>query len=482
MPLSLAMSSLVATSDTPTVAVTALDEETFADWVLRQPSALQTWLRTTGFYAKPGTIAFLATEGDTPAPGAVSRVLFGVGAGQIEDWAALRAGLPVGVYTLDGDLSAETAHRAALGWAMEAYRFDAMKGAPGVGTNHHERHRENASAPILIWPEGCAREEVRREIEATALVRDLINTPASHMGPGELAAAAEDLAARHGATCTVIVGDDLLAADYPAIHAVGRAAAPSAAPRLIDMTWGNASDPKVTLVGKGVCFDTGGLNLKSGGNMKLMKKDMGGAAHVLGLAHMIMSAGLKLRLRVLIPAVENSVSAAALRPSDVVLTRSGKTVEIGNTDAEGRVILADALFAACAEDPELVCDFATLTGAARVALGTDIPALFGNDDTIVAAVLDAARAEGDPLWALPLWQPYARQTESLLADLRNDTDSSYGGAITAALFLQAFVASGTPWTHVDQMAWNVAGRPGRPVGGEAQGLRAFFRYLKNRFE
>jgi leucyl aminopeptidase len=322
---------------------------------------------------------------------------------------------------------------------------------------------------------------VRAAHGAARLARDLINTPASDMGPAELARAAKDLAQATGASYAEVVGVDLIREGYPAIYAVGRGAEDGRAPRLVDLRWGREDAPKVTLVGKGVCFDSGGLDIKSTANMKLMKKDMGGAAHALALASMIMALGLGVRLRVLIAAVENSVSATAMRPLDVVATRAGLSVEIGNTDAEGRVILADALALASEDHPDVLIDFATLTGAARVALGTEVPALFCNDEALAAQMLDASLRASDPLWRLPLWQPYKKQIKSKVADLKNDTDSSYGGAITAALFLEAFVGQGIPWAHVDLMAWNVSSQPGRPEGGEAMGLRAIFALLQSRF-
>ncbi len=301
------------------------------------------------------------------------------------------------------------------------------------------------------------------------------------MGPAELAAAAERLAAEHGAAMRVVVGDALLAENYPCIHAVGRAAAASRQPRLVDLTWGDAAAPRVTLVGKGVCFDSGGLDLKPSSGMKLMKKDMGGAAHVLGLASMVMAAGLPVRLRVLIAAVENAVSGDAMRPLDVLATRKGVTVEVGNTDAEGRLVLADALWEAGRDKPELLVDVATLTGAARTALGPDLAALFSNDESLAADLLGAGEAAHDPLWRLPLFKPYRRMLDSKVADLANVSDSPYAGAITAALFLQEFVPPGTAWAHLDVLAWNPAGRPGRPDGGEALGLRALYAVIAQRF-
>jgi leucyl aminopeptidase len=318
-----------------------------------------------------------------------------------------------------------------------------------------------------------------RECRAITWVRDLVNTPAQDMGPAELAAAAESLAAAHNAKLDVVVGDALREQGYRTIHAVGQGS-PRAA-RLIDIRWGEETHPRVTLIGKGVCFDSGGLNLKTADGMRLMKKDMAGAAHVLALADLIMDARLPVRLRVLIPAVDNAIGGAAIRPGDIVRTRSGDTVEIGNTDAEGRLILCDALAAASSEHPDLLIDMATLTGAARVALGPELPALFCNDDEIAAALAAAARATDDPLWRLPLWQPYRKDLASNVADLNNVSHNPFAGAIYAALFLQAFVGRGIPWIHLDLYGWNLQDRPGRPAGGEAQTLRATFRFLRQRY-
>jgi leucyl aminopeptidase len=331
----------------------------------------------------------------------------------------------------------------------------------------------------LIWPNACDQAAVQSAAEATFLVRDLINTPASDMGPAELVAAVEAEGRRFAARCTVIEGEDLLTRNYPAIHAVGRAS--PRAPRLVDLVWGDDAWPRVTLVGKGVCFDSGGLDIKPSSAMKLMKKDMGGAAIMLGLARMVMAAGLKVRLRLLIPAVENSISGNAMRPLDVVATRRGLSVEIGNTDAEGRVILADALAEAASEKPSLLLDAATLTGAARVALGTELPALFANDDALAEAILSSGRDSLDPLWRLPLWAPYRRHLKGKTADLNNAPDLPSAGAITAALFLAEFVEPWCPWGHIDVMAWNTESRPGRPEGGEAMAMRALFRMLAERF-
>jgi leucyl aminopeptidase len=329
---------------------------------------------------------------------------------------------------------------------------------------------------------------VEQAVTAATLTRDLINTPAADMLPDGLEKAARDLASRHGAAVAVITGDALLAQNYPLIHAVGRAS--SVAPRLIDLTWsptsaGAVSAPKVTLVGKGVCFDSGGLDLKPASGMALMKKDMGGAATVLGLAHMIMAAKLPLRLRVLVPAVENAVAGNAFRPGDVLKTRKGISVEIGNTDAEGRLVLADALAEASAENPALLIDCATLTGACRTALGPDVPGLFVDDEALAADVLAAAKAAYDPLWRLPLYAPYRKMLDSKVADINNAGDSPFAGAITAGLFLKEFVGApggnSIPWLHIDTYGWNPSDRPGRPAGGEALGQRARFGLIRKRF-
>ncbi len=314
---------------------------------------------------------------------------------------------------------------------------------------------------------------------ASSLARDLINTPANDMSPEALAQAAVDVAKRYGARHRVIIGDDLLKERLPAVHAVGRAAA--VAPRLVDIEWGDASNPKVTLVGKGVCFDTGGLDIKPGASMLLMKKDMGGAAVALALAQTIMDAKLPVRLRVILPMVENSIAGNAFRPGDVLGTRKGLTVEVGNTDAEGRLILCDALALADEEQPDLLIDTATLTGAARVALGPELPALFGNDDDIVEAVLRAGAAESDPLWRLPLWSGYDDELSSKIADVNNISASGFSGSIIAALYLRRFVSNARAWLHIDLYAWNGKERPGRPVGAEPQTVRALYAFLKQRY-
>ncbi len=444
------------------IALTPLRKAALDGWLDRQPEPLRRWVGDTRFTAEPGTACLLGGS-----DGGLERALVGIGEeGEIWDWAALPAKLPEAVFRIDGSLAPGDADNAALGWALATYRF-----------GRYRKHQ--GSFPTLAWPDGCDRAGVERAASATFLVRDLINTPAADMGPEELAAAARTLADGHGARFAVIVGDELQVRNYPAVHAVGRAS--SRAPRLIDIQWGDESNPRVTLVGKGVCFDSGGLDLKPAAGMKLMKKDMGGAAIMLGLARMVMSANLPVRLRVLIPAVENSVSGNALRPLDVIETRKGLTVEIGNTDAEGRVILADALAEAASEQPALLVDCATLTGAARVALGTELPALFTNDDTLAEALLAHGAATGDPLWRLPLWKPYRRHLDGKVADLTNAPDIAFAGAITAALFLAEFAKPAKPWAHIDVMAWNTDSRPGRPEGGEAMGMRALYGLIRERF-
>ena len=440
-----------------------IEKAVFAAWRAGQDPELAAWVESTGFAAEPGTVSLVAGAG-----GALGRVLAGVEAHDgLWSYAGLPGRLPAGSYRIDARMAPSGATAAALGWALGCYAFDRYAARPA------------AAPPSLVWPAGADRAHVLNAARATAQVRDLINMPANDMGPAELAAAARALAREHGGRVRTITGEALLARDYPAVHAVGRASA--SAPRLIDLRWGRAGAPRLTLVGKGVCFDTGGLDLKPAGAMLRMKKDMGGAAQVLGLARMVMAAGLDVRLRVLIPAVENSVSGNAFRPLDVIRTRKGTTVEVGNTDAEGRLILCDALCEADRERPDLLIDCATLTGAARVALGADLPALFCNDDALAAELLACAEEASDPLWRLPLWKPYRKLLDSKVADIGNVSEGGMGGAITAALYLQTFVGSATPWIHIDLMAWNAASRPGRPTGGEAQGMRALYALVARRY-
>ena len=370
--------------------------------------------------------------------------------------------LPDGVYRFAND--PHNARLAALAFALGTYRFTRYRKA-------------EARKVALDLPQSVDRDDLEHIVEGVTLARDLINTPANDLGPAQLEDAARDLAARHGAAVTAIVGDDLLAQNFPLIHAVGRAAA--GAPRLIDMTWGESRHPRITLVGKGVCFDTGGLDIKPESGMLNMKKDMGGAATALALAHMIMARGLKVRLRVLIPAVENSIAGSSFRPRDIYTSRKGISVEIGNTDAEGRLILADALSLADEDKPALIVDFATLTGAARVALGPDVPPFFTDDDTLAGELMKCGAAENDPLWRLPLWRPYETMLESKVADI-NNVGGSQGGAITAALFMRRFVTIKS-WLHVDLFAWTPSAKPGRPEGGECQAARALYALLTARY-
>jgi leucyl aminopeptidase len=374
--------------------------------------------------------------------------------------------LPGGVWRF-ASLPADS-RLAALAFALGLYRF-----------SHYRAQEEKSKAPRLELPQGVDGAELSRIAEAVFLVRDLVNTPANDLGPAEIEEAARGLAKRFGASMRAIVGDDLLKENFPLVHAVGKASA--RAPRLIDLRWGNAKHPKIALVGKGVVFDTGGLDIKPSAGMLLMKKDMGGAASALGLAAMIMGAKLPVYLRVVIPAVENAISGEAFRPGDVFTSRKGTTVEIGNTDAEGRLILADALALADEEAPDLIVDFSTLTGAARVALGPELPAAFTDDERLAAELSNVAAREADPFWRLPLWRPYQSMLDSKIADTNNVSASAFAGAITAALFLSRFVERAKSWLHFDLYAWNPSSKPGRPEGGEAQTIRALYAYLQDRY-
>ena len=369
------------------------------------------------------------------------------------------------------------------------YRFANMPHDPrlaalaiALGTYRFTRYRKSEDKDVqLELPEGVDGEELSRIAEAVFLARDLINTPANDMGPAELEYAARALATKHHASVSVTVGEDLLRDNFPLIHAVGRAAAKDRPPRLIDITWGDPSHPKVTLIGKGVCFDTGGLDIKSDAGMLNMKKDMGGAATMLALGHMLMARGIKLRLRILIPAVENSIAGSAFRPRDVYRSRKGLTVEIGNTDAEGRLILADAMALAEEEKPELIADMATLTGAARVALGTEVVPFYTDDEKLASDLSAHANTENDPLWRLPLWRSYDKLLDSKVADTNNVSQGGFAGSITAALFLRRFTTEAKAWLHCDIYAWNQAARPGRPEGGECQAARALYALLVERY-
>jgi leucyl aminopeptidase len=435
----------------------------FGRWLKGRSEGERAWIAAHDYAAAPGSLLALPN-----AEGALPLFLLGVEAGddaaaRLWAYSDLPYKLPPGTYRIDSPLNKAAATQAALGWALGTYRFD--------------RYRQKKTLKTaLVWPENADRADVLRAAEATHLARDLINTPAEDLGPAELLAAAQSLAKRYGAVVTAIVGDELLTQNWPAVHAVGRASAKP--PMVIDLRWGDPSHPKVTLVGKGVCFDSGGYDLKTSAGMKLMKKDMGGAATVIALAGMVMDAKLPVRLRLLTPAVENMVAGNAFRPLDVLNTRKGTTVEVGNTDAEGRLILCDALTEADAEKPALLLDVATLTGAARVALGPELPALFTRHDDLADSIGRLGAAQDDPFWRLPLWPGYRRMLDSKVADLSSTGDDGFAGAVTAAIFLSEFVSPKTRWAHIDTMAWSPRARPGRPEGGEPLGLRALFALVK----
>ncbi|BFI95025.1 MAG: leucyl aminopeptidase family protein [Rhodanobacter sp.] len=442
-------------------SIEATDARHLAGAKKRLDAAQRRWLDANGFDAKPGSTLLLAD-----AHGKLVRVLVGVDAADpLGAFAALPTTLPEGTYQLAAEGVALDPVRAALGWALGAYQFT--------------RYRKAKRAPAALAVDAATLAAVQPLAEATALVRDLVNTPTEDMGPEQLGAAIKQSGKAHKAKVREWVGDELLKANFPTIHAVGRAS--HRAPRLVELAWGKERHPKLVIVGKGVCFDTGGLDLKSSDGMRWMKKDMGGAAHAIALAQLVMQAQLPVRLTLLVPAVENAVSGNAMRPGEVVVTRAGHSVEIDNTDAEGRLVLCDALAYGAEQQPELMIDFATLTGAARVALGPDLPALFGNDDAAADALLAAGETVSDPLWRMPLWRPYRRMLDSYLADFANGGPSRHAGAITAALYLERFVPDGLPWLHLDTYAWNDGDRPGRPRGGEAMGLRATFALLQQRY-
>jgi leucyl aminopeptidase len=428
------------------------------------PKAAAAFAETSGFKPTAGQFLLLPDE-----KGAVAGALLAFDAASVRMQDSFVAGklsslLPAGIWRF---ASLPPGPRlAALAFALGTYRFT--------------RYRSGEEKKVqLEIPEGVDGAEASRIAEAIFLVRDLINTPANDMGPAEIEEAVRTLAKRFGATISSVVGDNLLKENFPLVHAVGRAA--DREPRLIDMRWGNTSHPKVTFVGKGVSFDTGGLDIKPASGMLLMKKDMGGAANALGLASMVMDAKLPVSLRVIIPAVENSIAGSAFRPGDILKSRKGITVEIGNTDAEGRLILADALTLADEESPEIVIDFATLTGAARVALGPELPPAYTDDDEFASALERHAKAEADPLWRMPLWRPYASMLDSKIADMNNVSSGPFAGSITAALFLARFVERAKSWLHLDIFAWNASAKPGRPEGGEAMTIRALYALLKERY-
>jgi leucyl aminopeptidase len=432
----------------------------FSEWLSQQNETTQRWLETTQYRPQNGNFALIPD-----VSGKLSRIIFCLSdSNNFWSIGSLPFVLPEGVYYLEQELADTDAY--AIAWGLGCYQFLRYKSS-------------NKKPSQLILPANANKNYIHNIVESIYLVRDLINTPTDDMGPAQLAAAAEQLANKYQGHFKQIIGNDLLSMNFPAIHLVGRASCE--APRLLDLRWGNAKHPKVTLVGKGVCFDSGGLNIKPSSGLSLMKKDMGGAAHVLGLANMIMQANLPIQLRVLIPAVENAIAGNAYRPGDVVTSRKGISIEIGNTDAEGRVVLADALTEAVSEAPDLVIDIATLTGAARIALGTDLPAMFCNQDELAQLILEHADKQNDPVWRLPLFAMYRDAINSSVADINNNTPDSYAGAITAALFLKEFVPDNIAWLHFDLMAWNIKSRPGRPQGGEAMSLRTLFSYLQARY-
>ena len=428
------------------------------------PGEARQFAQANGFAAKPGSCLTLPA-----ADGKIAHAVFGLEDESSKHRDLFRPGqlpglLPPGIYRFTNE--PHDMRLATLAFALGSYRFGRYRKA-------------DVSDVRLVPPDGVDVAAITRMADAAALARDLINTPSNDMGPAELALAAQVLAERFGASFNCIVGEELTRQNFPLIHAVGMAS--SRAPRLIDLSWGDPAHPKVTLVGKGVCFDTGGLDLKPSAGMLIMKKDMGGAANVLALAQMVMDARLKVRLRVLIPAVENAVSGNAFRPLDILPSRKGITVEIGNTDAEGRLVLADALALADEEKPDLLIDLGTLTGAARVALGPDLPPFYTNDETLAQDVARCAREENDPLWRLPLWPPYDAWLDSKVANVNNAPSGTFAGSITCALFLQRFVEAAKSWLHVDIYGWTPTAKPGRPEGGECQAARAIFKLLGERY-
>jgi len=455
--------TLVLKTAAECVPLTPLNADELAPWVAERSDFVRAWIAAAGFKAEKGSVLLIPDE-----HGRLSHVAAGIESTLEDPWALahLPTALPPGTYRLEPEPRRLCAGRAAMGWALGAYHF--------------ERYRKAERAPAALRrPKHADQGAVDRAVAAITLVRDLVNTPSCDLGPGELSDVAKALAAEFEARFSVLIGAELVAAGWPAVAAVGRGSART--PRVIELVWGNPEHPKVTVVGKGVCFDSGGLDLKSASNMLLMKKDMGGAAHALAVARMVMSAGLPVRLRVIIPAVENMPGGAAFKPLDVIKTRKGLTVEVGDTDAEGRLVLADALTEAAAEKPALLIDFATLTGAARAALGPEMPAMFSNDDKLAADLEAVARAEADPLWRLPLWPGYRDAIKGKTTDLHSTGNLGNGGAIVAALFLERFVTPDTPWIHLDIFAWNPTAKPGRPAGGEAMSVRAVVALIEKRF-
>ena len=442
-----------------------IDKAGYDNWAKKQSAERRTLLEAARFEGKTGFQFAILPAASGPAWEVVSTV---ANAAELSPWCLAKLGeaLPSGTYRLaEGDPGP-----AMLGWLLGQHRFRTYK----------SKIEDERGPRILLTKDAADIEPTVRLAEATALVRDLVDTPAADLGPAELEAAARSVAKHYGAQFEVTSGD-ALDQGYPMIAAVGQGAIRERAPRLIELRWGKDSAPKIAIVGKGVCFDSGGLDIKPASGMRLMKKDMGGAAHALALAKLVMAENLPVHLHLLIPAVENAVSAAAFRPGDVIYSRKGLKVEIDNTDAEGRLVLGDALAKAGEEKPELIIDFATLTGAARIALGPDLPAMFANDDQLAADLEEAAKKVTDPVWRMPLWDGYDEMLKSDLADLSNAADSPMAGSVTAALFLRRFVPEGAPWAHFDTFAWRQSAKPGRPKGGDALGLRAAFAMLNKRY-
>lgn len=429
----------------------------FASWLAEQSQLVNNWVKSNNFQGEGNTYLIVPDH-----HGVIFAVIVVVdNLQQLNIFGTLATTLPQHTYELQ-QVANDVYQTAAIAWGKGAYQF-----------TRYKKGRENCAT--LFLPDTVDKQFIRHLLQSIYLVRDLINTPAQDMSPVQLAKAAKCLADEFSATYHAVIGEDLVGDNFPAIYAVGKGSINP--PHVIELAWGNVTDPHLILVGKGVCFDSGGYDLKSSTHMRLMKKDMGGAAHVLGLASLIMAEKLPIRLTVLIGAVENLVSNNAYKPGDIIKTRKGISIEIGNTDAEGRVVLSDLLAYAVEKNPKLIIDFATLTGAARIALGTDLPVLFCNRDDLAVSLQNTSLENNEPMWRLPLHQPYRELIETSIADISNNASSSYGGAITAALFLETFVDN-LPWVHLDLMAWNVSSKPARPEGGEAMGLAGVFAWIR----
>ncbi|HEY5805161.1 MAG TPA: leucyl aminopeptidase family protein [Lysobacter sp.] len=445
-----------ADASTASLPLHVVSRDTIGQWRATQEASALAWLDAQGFDGSAWTAITLPS-----ADGGIAAAVIGV-ADLLDPYSYGHApyALPLRAWSLATDLPAAARSALHLGWGLGSYRFN--------------RYKQPLRQPAQLQSQGD--DETFAQLAACVRVRDLVNTPTEDMGPDQLEQVACELAERFGAKIEVVSGDDLLTRNFPAIHAVGRAS--HRAPRLIELNWGDESHPHVAIVGKGVCFDTGGLDLKPADGMRNMKKDMGGAAHAIALAELVMTRKLPLRMTLLVPAVENAVGPNAFRPGEVVATRQGMSVEIDNTDAEGRVILCDALTYAAERKPALLLDFATLTGAARIALGPDLPALYSNDEDVARLWLESGIEQRDPLWRMPLWRPYLRYLTSTVADIANGGPSKMAGSVTAAIYLERFVPAAQKWAHLDVYSWNDSDRPGRPAGGEAQGLRGAYGLLR----